>query len=128
MSYNSKCYILKNLLKNAREQKGIKTRELANLLGIDQALVSKFESGTRYPTRDQVLKLAQLLELDYDTLMIAWTKEKILYEHGNNPVVLKAIAAILTDNNYILPASNEPKIDSILEEMERLKDKLQQLR
>ena len=119
---------MKTLLKNAREQKGLKTRELAQLLSIDQALISKFESGNRYPTRDQVLKLSQLLDIDYDTLMMAWIKEKILNEYGNDPIVLKAIAAILTDNNYSLAISNEPKIDSILEEMERLKDKLQQLR
>ena len=119
---------MKTLLKNAREQKGIKTRELAGLLGIDQALISKFESGTRYPTRDQVLKLAQLLDIDYETLMIAWTKEKILNEHGTSTLVLKALAGILADNKYVLPASNEPQIDSILEEMERLKKKMEQLR
>ena len=33
---------MKTLLKNAREQKGLKTREEAQLLGIDQALISKF--------------------------------------------------------------------------------------
>ena len=119
---------MKTLLKNAREQKGIKTRELANLLGIDQALISKFESGTRYPTRDQVLKLSQFLDIDYDVLITLWIKEKIQNEHGNDSTVLKAIAGILAENNYILPVSNEPKINSILEEMERLKDKLQQLR
>ena len=43
---------MKTLLKNAREQKGLKTREVAQLLGIDQALISKFESGTRKPTRE----------------------------------------------------------------------------
>ena len=47
---------MKMLLKNARELKGLKTREVAQLLGIDQALISKFESGTRKPTRDQVIK------------------------------------------------------------------------
>jgi transcriptional regulator with XRE-family HTH domain len=119
---------LKTLLKNAREQKGIKTRELANLLGIDQALISKFESGNRYPTRDQVLKISQFLDIDYDVLITLWIKEKIQNEHGNDSNVLKAIASILAENNYILPVSNEPKINSILEEMERLKDKLQQLR
>jgi transcriptional regulator with XRE-family HTH domain len=35
---------MKTLLKNAREQKQLKTRELAQLIGIDQALISKFES------------------------------------------------------------------------------------
>jgi len=120
---------LKTLLKNAREQKGLKTIELANLLGIDQALVSKFESGTRYPTRNQISALSEVLEIDYDTLMIAWIKEKINYEFGTDANVLKAMSEILAANNYATPvASNEPKIDSILEEMERLKDRLQQLR
>ena len=40
---------MKTLLKNAREEKGLKTREVAQLLGIDQALISKFESGSRKP-------------------------------------------------------------------------------
>ena len=38
---------MKLLLKNAREKKNLKTREVAQLLGIDQALISKFESGAR---------------------------------------------------------------------------------
>ena len=119
---------MKTILKNAREQKGIKTRELANLLEIDQALISKFESGSRYPTRKQVLQLSQFLDIDYESLFVLWIKEKILNDYGNDPIVLRAIAALLIENNYSLPASNEPKIDSILEEMEKLKDKLQQLR
>ncbi len=69
-------------MKNAREQKGIKTRELANLLGIDQALISKFESGTRYPTRDQVLKLSQVLDIDYEVLTTLWIKEKYKMNMG----------------------------------------------
>ncbi|MET3028086.1 helix-turn-helix domain-containing protein [Flavobacterium sp. UW10123] len=82
---------MKSLLKNAREQKGLKTRELAKLADIDQALISKFESGTRKPTKDQVIKLSQLLEIDYETLMITWLKEKILYEIGNEEFALKAL-------------------------------------
>ncbi|HQV36425.1 MAG TPA: helix-turn-helix transcriptional regulator, partial [Flavobacterium sp.] len=74
---------MKNLLKNAREQKNLKTREAAKLLEIDQALVSKFENGSRKPTREQIPKLASILEIDYETLMVAWLKEKILYEIGS---------------------------------------------
>jgi len=119
---------MKTLLKNAREQKNLKTREVAKILGIDQALISKFESGTRFPTREQIAKLSQLLTIDYDTLMVSWIKEKIVNDYGNQPNVLKALSIILLENNYATSFSNEPKIDSILEEMERLKDKLQQLR
>jgi transcriptional regulator with XRE-family HTH domain len=45
---------MKTLLKEARELKGLKTREVAQLVGIDQALISKFESGNRRPTKEQV--------------------------------------------------------------------------
>lgn len=84
---------MKTLLKEARELKGFKTREVAQLLGIDQALISKFESGTRKPTKDQVSKLASLLEIDYETIMISWLKEKIIHEIGNDEFALKALAA-----------------------------------
>ena len=119
---------MKTLLKNAREQKNLKIREVAQILGIDQALISKFESGTRFPTREQIAKLSQLLNIDYDTLMVCWIKEKILNDYGSEPLVLKALSTILIENNHNASFSIEPKIDSILEEMERLKDKLQQLR
>ena len=42
---------LKHILKEARTGKGLLTREVAHLLGIDQALVSKFENGSS-PTRN----------------------------------------------------------------------------
>jgi transcriptional regulator with XRE-family HTH domain len=77
---------MKYLLKNAREIKGLKTREVSQILGIDQALVSKFESGTRKPTKKQVTKLAALLDINLETLMTVWLKEKImLYKHSKMP-------------------------------------------
>jgi transcriptional regulator with XRE-family HTH domain len=85
---------MKNLLKNARENKGLKTREVAQLLGIDQALISKFENGTRKPTKEQIKKLASLLEIDFEELMIAWLKEKILYEIGQDEFAIKAIMSL----------------------------------
>ncbi len=81
---------MKTLLKNAREQKGLKTREVAQLLEIDQALISKFENGTRKPTKEQVAKLASLLDIDYETLMVAWLKEKILYEIGDDNFAIES--------------------------------------
>jgi ribosome-binding protein aMBF1 (putative translation factor) len=56
LSRQFKTYLNENTSQNAREQKGSKP-EVAQLLGIDQALISKFESGTRKPTREQVVKL-----------------------------------------------------------------------
>jgi Fic family protein len=122
---------MKALLKNAREQKGIKTRELAQLIGIDQALISKFESGTRKPTREQVAKLAQVLELDYETLMIAWLKERILYEIGNEEFSLKALNLVQEEieNSYkSRKLSISKNLQSILDEIDGLKSKLDKFR
>ncbi|OXA95733.1 DNA-binding protein [Flavobacterium oncorhynchi] len=118
---------MKSLLKNAREEKELKTREVAQLLGIDQALISKFESGTRKPTKEQISKLANLLEIDYETLMIAWLKEKILYEIGNEEFALKALLLAeqeIQNNNKKLNPETFPSIKSLLDEIEALKNKI----
>ena len=118
---------MKSLLKNAREQKGLKTRELAQLAGIDQALISKFESGTRKPTKDQVIKLSQLLEIDYETLIITWLKEKILYEIGDEEFAVKALILAeqeIQNNKKEINSALISSIQNILDEIEILKNKI----
>jgi Fic family protein/DNA-binding XRE family transcriptional regulator len=122
---------MKTLLKNAREQKGLKTREVAQLLGIDQALISKFENGSRKPTKDQVVKLASLLGIDFETLMVAWLKEKILYEIGQDEFALKAINMVREEieNSYVAIKKTLPEnLISIIVEIDALKDKLDKFR
>lgn len=118
--------MMKNLLKNAREQKNLKTREVAKLLEIDQALISKFENGSRIPTRKQIPKLASILELDYETLMVAWLKEKILHEIGSDELALKAIQVAEEQiKNNIYSSFNQNEISNslqlVLDEIDDLK-------
>ncbi len=122
---------MKTLIKNAREQKRLKTRELAQLLGIDQALISKFESGSRKPTKDQVTKIASILEIDYETLIVAWLKERILYEIGQDEFALKALQVAEEEIRYVAKNSSikqSKKLESILVQIDVLKDKLDKLR
>ena len=122
---------MKTLLKNAREQKGLKTREVAQLLGIDQALISKFESGSRKPTKDQVVKLASLLGIDFETLMVAWLKEKILYEIGQDEFALKAMNMVREEiqNSYVnVKKSLCKNLLLLLDEIDILKSKLDKFR
>jgi len=122
---------MKTLLKNAREQKGLKTREVAQIIGIDQALISKFENGSRKPTKDQVIKLASLLGIDFETLMVAWLKEKIIYEIGQDEFALKAMNILREEleNSYVAIKNTLSKnLISILTEIDTLKAKLDQSR
>ncbi len=123
---------MKNLLKTARENKNLKTREVAQLLGIDQALISKFENGNRKPTRDQITKLASILEIDYETLMVAWLKEKILYEIGDDENFgLKALMVAESEMKYNAAFKRDTisnSLKSILNEIDVLKKVLDQKR
>ena len=122
---------MKTLLKNAREQKNIKTRELAQLLGIDQALISKFENGSRKPTRDQISKLATALDINFEELMIAWLKEKILYEIGNDDLALKAMQLAEEEIKYnisFVRKSLSKNLQILLNEIDELKSRLDNFR
>lgn len=84
---------LKDRLKEARTGKGMLTREVANELGIDQALISKFETGGRKPTREQLVKLAAVYGINEKDILIPWLGEKIAYEllgeeYGNEALLL----------------------------------------
>ena len=122
---------MKQLLKNARERKNLKTREVAQLIGIDQALISKFESGSRKPTKDQIIKLASLLEIDLETLMVAWLKEKILYEIGSDEFAIKAMNLVKeeVENTFgIAKRKLSKSLTIILDEIDALKGKLDAFR
>lgn len=122
---------MKTIIKTAREKKGLMLREVAHRMGIDQALVSKFESGTRKPTREQVHKLAEILDVDADKLMLAWLKERILYEIGDDRLAIKALHAAEDEIKYRTSASRKaiPKSHkAILAEIDKLKTKLSRLR
>lgn len=82
---------LSYIIKEARESKELLMRELAAKIEIDIATVSKFEKGDRNPTRPQILKLANVLELDVNKLLTLWLRDKILNEVQGEENALKAL-------------------------------------
>ncbi|KIX20726.1 XRE family transcriptional regulator [Flavobacterium sp. 316] len=69
--------ILSELLKTKRETKNLLLREVASMINVDTALISKIEKGDRKPTREQVEKLAIALDIDYPKLLKLWLSEKV---------------------------------------------------
>ena len=127
----SKIVNMKNIIKKAREEKGLLMRDVAQKLNIDAALISKWEKGTRKPTRDQVIKLASLLGLDTEKLLIEWMSEVILYEIGYDDLALKAMKIAEEKVRYGLEKSNIKLCKSVitlLKEIDVEKNKLIKLR
>jgi Fic family protein len=121
---------MKSLLKAARINKNLKTREIAQFLGIDQSLISKFENGVRIPTKIQVKQLADFLDLPYQELMVLWLKEKILVEIGDENYAQEALQLVQEElENYKLsPLSSSEDLTNLLQEIDELKSKLDKLR
>lgn len=81
MSNNfSQVETLGQIIKSKREEKGLLLRHVAAYLDIDQAILSKIEKGDRKPTRDNITKLSEILEIDRVNLLVQYFSEKIAYE------------------------------------------------
>lgn len=122
---------MKTLLKNARIEKNLKLKEVAIQTEIDQALISKFESGNRKPTREQLKKLAQVLDIDITQLTIAWLKEKILYEIQDDHVGLEALRVAEAELLYKISSAKKKvskNLKTILNEIDDLKKQIDTVR
>lgn len=66
-----------NRIKELRESKELLQRHLAASLEIDTPMFSKIERGERRAKRDQVIKLAKLLQTDANELLTVWLADQV---------------------------------------------------
>ena len=69
-----------DIIRKNREKKGLLLRQLAAVIDMDTAILSKVERGERKARREQVKKIAKALDLDAKKLMIEYLSEIIAYE------------------------------------------------
>jgi HTH-type transcriptional regulator, competence development regulator len=79
------------LFRNKREEKGLLIRQVAAVTELDQAIISRIENCDRLPTKDQLLKLAGLYNLDIKETMSAWLAEKMVRDYGDEPYISEAL-------------------------------------
>ncbi len=82
-----------DLIRLARENKGLFLRQVAAELDIDQAIISKFERNERKPTKEQVMKFAKFYKLDKDELLVAWLSDRVVDDLQDENLVDKALKA-----------------------------------
>ena len=64
-------------IKQLREQNNLLQRQLSAALEIDNGLYSKIERGERRATREQVVKLAEILKVDQEELLTLWLADQV---------------------------------------------------
>ena len=68
------------ILRAKREEKGLLLRQVAALLEMDTAILSKIERSQRNINKEQVFKLADILGIEREELLIQYLSEKIAIE------------------------------------------------
>jgi transcriptional regulator with XRE-family HTH domain len=102
---------LGNTIKNLREENDVPLRKVAAYLDIDQAILSKFEHGSRSPKREQVVQLAEFFKTDRKALLVQWLSEKILSELTDDEISIEALqlaeeklkSKVLSLNGHVTP-------------------------
>ena len=89
------------IIRNQRETKGLLLRQVAAKLDIDTAILSKIERGERKATREQIAKLADILDLKKDDLLIQYLSENIAYEIADDDLAKQALKVAEKKVDYI---------------------------
>ncbi len=79
------------ILRNKRHELGLLLRQVAAYADIDQAILSKIERNERKPTKEILEKLAEILKLDREELLIEYISDKIAFEIANEDCASKAL-------------------------------------
>lgn len=96
MTNNDKSILFKlnslgDKIRQARESKGLLLRQAAAFLEVDTALVSKLERGERRPQKEQVIKLAEFLNIKPEELLVLWMADKITDFITDDELGIKAL-------------------------------------
>jgi len=68
-----------DIIRKKREEKGMLLRQLAAVIDVDTAILSKIERGERKARRELVDKIAKALEFNKQELVIEYLSENIAY-------------------------------------------------
>lgn len=79
------------LVRSLRIKEGYPLRKVAAFLDIDQAILSKMETGKRKFSKEQIIKLADFFNYDKKELIVTFLSDRIIYEVGNEEYAKEAL-------------------------------------
>ncbi len=82
-------------IRTLRKEQGVLQRRLAEAIGVDVPMYSRYEHGERHPKREQVVKLARLLGTDAGELVALWLAEEAMNAIGHDKMSGRASQLLL---------------------------------
>ena len=79
------------LLREKREEQGLLLGQVSAKVNIDTAILSKIERSARKASKEQILNLAEILNLNKEDILVQYLSEKILNEIKDEELGEKAL-------------------------------------
>ncbi|MCC5924125.1 MAG: Fic family protein [Crocinitomicaceae bacterium] len=115
---------MKTLINDKRLALGYKVNDLAKKIGVDASLMSRIISGQRKPSKVQLKRLSEVLEIDHHVLLQAYLSEEIVnllkpYAPIASSVleVAEERIAYLSGKNRLEVVEFTPALKSMLDEL-----------
>lgn len=115
-------------IREMRMAKGLSTKELAQMIGMDASLMSRIEREERLPTENQVKEIAHSLGLPVDGLLADWLGDKVyglLNEYpdlaGQVMQVMESRVEYLASAKMMLPGELSSDLQAKLEKIDALR-------
>jgi len=89
------------IIRTKRETLGLLLRQVSAYADIDQAILSKIERNERKLTKDLILKIAEILQLDKQELLIQFMSDKIAYEIADEDCASRVLKVAEEKIEYI---------------------------
>lgn len=95
------------IIREQRKTKGLLLRQVAARLDIDIAILSKIERSERKASREQIVKLADILDLDKNNLLVQYFSENIAYEIAHDDLANQALKVAEKKVKYLKARKNK---------------------
>ncbi|MDB5117141.1 MAG: helix-turn-helix domain protein [Mucilaginibacter sp.] len=89
------------MIKQLRLDKGLPQRKVAAQLDIDTSLLAKYERNVRRPSKDLILKIALLFNIDSQILVSEAITDKIAYQILEEDIDIKLLRVAENKVKYI---------------------------
>ena len=102
-------------LRKLREAAGLRQVDLARAVGVDIPMYSRYEHGARRPKRQQVEKMARVLNADKNDLIARWLAYGVIDEIANDALAAEAVPFIKHALHINDAKSEERVVEKIIE-------------
>lgn len=100
-SKNHQMETVGQIIRTKRENLGLLLRQVSAYADIDQAILSKIERNERKPTKELILKIAEILQLDKQELLVQFMSDKIAYEIADEDCASRVLKVAEEKIEYI---------------------------